>query len=76
MNGTSPKFFKYDRLELKLAGKSNLIVTNSISQLNHWRNFTLNQKIIYPISGCDLKYDKYLFNNTPKYELSFIGSLD
>ena len=76
LNGTSPKFFNYDSFEHRLASKSNLIVTNSESQLLHWKNISLNNKISYPISGCDIDHNNFIFNKTPKYDITFIGSLD
>ena len=76
LNGTSPKFFNYDSFEHRLASKSNLIVTNSESQLLHWKNISLNNKITYPISGCDIDHNNFIFNKTPKYDITFIGSLD
>lgn len=76
LNGTSPKFFNYDSFEHLLSSKSNLIVTNSESQLLHWKNISPNNKITYPLSGCDNDYNNFTLNKNPKYDVTFIGSLD
>ena len=39
-------------------------------------DISLNNKITYPISGCDIDYNNFIFNKTPKYDITFIGSLD